>query len=132
MTEESKMKKSIIATSVAGILTLAGGGTAEANTVSGKLWHVPEAASRSAVPANIPATAPDITFDVNSPLNFSAPNATVGTWLASGGAINIVENTTGTLDSRMDNGQQGTILEFSGTVTVTNGQTFKVTHDDGL
>ena len=32
----------------------------------------------------------------------------------------------------MDNGVVGTFLEFLGFVTVTNGQTFTVTHDDGL
>src|SRR3990170_1556210 len=32
----------------------------------------------------------------------------------------------------MDNGTQGTLLEFLGFVTVVNGQTFTVTHDDGL
>jgi hypothetical protein len=32
----------------------------------------------------------------------------------------------------MDNGNQGTLVEFTGFVTVTNGQTFTVTHDDGL
>jgi hypothetical protein len=46
--------------------------------------------------------------------------------------FNIVENTPGTLASLMDNGTQGTLLNFTGSVTVTNGQMFTVTHDDGL
>jgi hypothetical protein len=32
----------------------------------------------------------------------------------------------------MDTGTQGTIVQFLGTVTVTTGQMFTVTHDDGL
>jgi hypothetical protein len=32
----------------------------------------------------------------------------------------------------MDNGTVGTILQFTGFVTVTTGQMFTVTHDDGL
>jgi hypothetical protein len=114
------------------ILALVLSGTARANTITGSLWHVPEATSQNAIPGNIPGTTPDITFDVNSPLNFSADSATVGTWLASGSAFNIVENTAGTLISLMDNGEQGTLVEFTGFVTVTNGQQFTVAHDDGL
>jgi hypothetical protein len=86
----------------------------------------------NAIPANVPATTPDVVFDVTSPLDFSGDSTTVGLWLASGGAFNIVENTAGTLASLMDNGTQGTLLEFTGFVTVTTGQTFTVTHDDGL
>jgi len=65
-------------------------------------------------------------------MNFFGTSVTVGTWLANGLAFNIVQNTLGTLASLMDNGSQGTLLEFTGFVTVTNGQTFTVTHDDGL
>lgn len=32
----------------------------------------------------------------------------------------------------MDNGAYGTLLEFTGDVSVVNGQKFTVTHDDGL
>jgi hypothetical protein len=120
-----------------GLITLAlvYGGIAKANTISGSLWHVPEAVVNSATgatPGNVPGTTADVTFNVNSPFNFNATNATVGTWLASSSAFGIVENTAGTLASLMDNATQGTILNFTGLVTVTNGQTFTVTHDDGL
>jgi hypothetical protein len=107
-------------------------GVAHANTITGNLWHVPESISQSAIPANVPGTTPDITFDVNAPLDFSAVNATVGTWLSSGGAFNISENTAGTLSSLMDNGNLGTLVEFTGVVSVTSGQQFTVTHDDGV
>jgi hypothetical protein len=69
---------------------------AQAHTISGRLWHVPEANSFAAIAANVPGTTPDVTFDVNSPMNFSADAATVKTWLASSSAFNLVENTGGT------------------------------------
>jgi hypothetical protein len=126
------MRKSLVATALAGVLLWAGVGTAQANTITGNLWHVPEAISQNAIPGNVPGTTPDVTFSVNSPFNFSGTSVTVGTWLASSSAFNIVENTAGTLASLMDNGTQGTLLNFTGFVTVTNGQIFTVTHDDGL
>jgi hypothetical protein len=107
-------------------------GSAQANVISGKLWHVPEALTLNAIPANVPATAPDVTFDVNSPMNFFGTSVSVATWLANGAAFNITENTAGTLASLMDNTVVGTMLEFTGFVSVTAGQTFTVTHDDGL
>jgi PEP-CTERM putative exosortase interaction domain len=126
------MKKSLGAIALAGVLVWAGVSTAQANTITGSLWHVSEAASQNAIPANVPGTTPDVTFSVNSPFNFSGTSVTVGTWLASSSAFGIVENTPGTLASLMDNGVQGTLLNFTGFVSVTNGQTFTVTHDDGL
>jgi hypothetical protein len=106
--------------------------SAQANTITGSLWHVPEATSQDAVPANVPASTPDVVFDVNAPFNFSGTSTTVENWLGSSGAFNIVENTPGTLSSLMDNFAQGTFVKFTGFVTVTSGQTFTVTHDDGL
>lgn len=116
-------------------LALVYGGIAQANTITGSLWKVDETIVNSptgASPANLPGTAPDVTFDVNSPFTFSADYATVGAWLASGSAFNIAENTPGTLASSMDDFSKGTLVEFTGSVTVTNGQTFTVNHDDGL
>jgi len=107
-------------------------GAAQANIITGHLWKVAEAVTLNAVPGNVPLTTPDVTFDVNSPMNFNATNASVGNWLATSSAFNIVENTAGTLASQMDNGTTGSILEFNGNVSVVNGQTFTVTHDDGL
>lgn len=93
---------------------------------------MPEAITVNAIPANVPLTLPDVTFDVTSPMNFFGTGVTVGTWLGNGLAFSITENTAGTLASLMDNGIVGTLIEFTGFVTVTNGQTFAVTHDDGL
>jgi hypothetical protein len=117
----------------AAALSIAAATGAQAQNVAvGNLWHVPEAISQNAIPGNVPATTPDVIFSVNSPFNFSGTSVTVGTWLASSAAFNIVENTSGTLTSLMDNGAQGTLLSFTGMVSVTNGQHFTVTHDDGL
>ncbi len=114
------------------LVVLASIGTAQANVITGNLWRVPEAVTFNAVPANVPGTTPDVIFDVNSPLNFSGTSATVGTWLASSSAFNIIENTAGTLASLMDDGSTGTLLSFNGFVTVTTGEIFNVAHDDGL
>jgi hypothetical protein len=92
---------------------------------------VSDAVAQNAIPANVPGTTPDVEFDVNSPLNFTTPGS-VQTFLNSGGAFNIVENTPGTLASTLSNGVISSIISFTGFVTVTNGEQFSVTHDDGL
>lgn len=102
------------------------------NVATGNLWHVPEVISNAATLANVPGSTPDVTFSVTSPFNFFGTSVTVGTWLGNGAAFNIVENTLGTLASLMDDGTSGTLLSFVGNVSVTNGQMFTVTHDDGL
>jgi hypothetical protein len=127
-----KILKAIPTPAVAAALVLAYLGTAQANLITGNLWHVPEAIALNAIPANVPVSTPDVTFDVNSPFNFFGNSVTVGTWLNNGSAFNIVENTAATLGSQMDDGTRGTLLDFRGSVTVTNGQVFTVTHDDGL
>src|SRR5262249_5140330 len=114
------------------LLGVACAGLAHATTITGSLFHVSEATSQNAIPANVPGGTPDVTFDVNSPFNFSGTNVTVSAWLASSAAFNIIQNTPGTLASLMDNGSVGTLVNFTGNVSVTNGQTFTVTHDDGL
>jgi hypothetical protein len=114
------------------LLGVACAGLAHANTVTGSYYHVPEAVSQNAVPGNVPAGTPDVTFSVDSPFSFAATNATVAAWLASGSAFNIVENTPGTLASLMDNNSVGSLLNFTGLVSVVTGQQFTVTHDDGL
>lgn len=127
--QSASLKKLALA---AALCAAATGSVQAANTAHGKLWHVPEALTLNAVPANVPLTAADVEFDVLSPFNFSGSGATVGTWLGSSSAFNIAEATAGTLASLMDDGVMGTLLEFQGQVTVTNGMQFTVTHDDGL
>ena len=123
------MKKLFLSTM---LIAVASAGLAHANVITGSLYHVPEAVAQNAITGNVPGGPADVTFSVNSPFNFSGTNVTVGTWLASSGAFNIVENTAGTLSSLMDDATTGTLLNFIGLVSVTNGQQFTVTHDDGL
>jgi hypothetical protein len=101
-------------------------GMAQAAPITGQLWKVPDAVAQNAVLANIPATAPDVTFDVNAPLNFTVAG-TVNQFLVSGGAFNI-----NGLASVLSSPISPSLIEFTGLVTVTTGQTFTVTHDDGL
>lgn len=102
-----------------------------ANVVSGQMWQVPDAIAQSATLANVPARSADVTFDVASPLNFDSPD-TVLTFLNSGSAFNIVEHTAGVLSSLISDGTSSSLFSFSGFVTVTMGQMFTATHDDGL
>ncbi len=76
------------------------------------------------------AARPDVVFEVDSPLNFTNP-ATVNAFLTSGGAFNIT-GSAAALSRPMSDGAIGTLLRFSGMVSVSNGQLFTVTHDDGL
>ncbi len=126
------MKKTLLTSLATGLFVIGMFGMGQANVITGSLWHVPEATSQNAVLASVPGGTPYVTFDVNSPMNFSGTGATVSAWLASSSAFNINENVAGTLASFMDNGTTGTLLDFQGVVSVTNGQTFTVTHDDGL
>jgi hypothetical protein len=126
------MKIRTIASFALAILVGGGYSGAHANVVTGNLWKVPEAVTLNAIPANIPGRTSDVTFDVNSPLAFSGTGVSVGTWLGSGGAFNITENTAGTLQSPMDDRTFGSLISFTGDVTVTSGQQFSVAHDDGL
>ena len=103
-----------------------------ANVASGKLWKVPEAIAKNAILSNVPVTPADVTFDVNAPFNFSSGGGySVLNFLNSSSAFNIV-GSAGTLSSQLDAAGTGTLMYFTGMVTVTTGQVFSVTHDDGL
>jgi len=121
---------------VAATLVLWLNGTAQATPITGSLWAVSEATSQNAIPANVPLTAPDVTFDVNAPLDFNPLHIgpqTVNEWLLSGSAFNIIGISMDALNRRMEEpGSMGTIVQFLGLVTVTTGQMITVTHDDGL
>lgn len=56
---------------------------------------------------------------------------TLGGFLAGGGATGITGSASA-LAAPLDNGTMGTILQFVGSITVTNGETFSIDHDDGL
>jgi hypothetical protein len=133
--KESAMRK--LQTVLAGFLCIAAAcfshSAAAANVVAGSLWSVPELVSQNAIPGNVPVRIGDISFNVNSPLNFFEGGVVSRqAFLNQGGAFDIVEHVAGTLAAPMDNGINGSLIQFLGTVTVTSGQQFSVAHDDGL
>src|SRR2546428_12379832 len=105
--------------------------TAAHAVVLGSAYFVPEAEAQNAV-IGFAHGAPNATFTAPTPLSFTnAGGSTLGAFLASGGAFGITA-TAVDLARVLDNGTSGTMFDFTGTVTVTTGQTFTVTHDDGL
>src|SRR5260370_33221041 len=89
------MLKSFVLGGIVTVATLASVSSAFAtNAVSGSLWLVSAAVAADATPANVPGTAPNVTFNAPSePLNFaSGPLYTIGEFLSSGGATHIVYN----------------------------------------
>ena len=127
------MRRTVV---VAATLVLWLNGTAQATPITGSLWAVVEAVAQNAIPANVPLTPPDVTFEVNAPLDFNPLHIgpqTVNEWLLSGSAFNIIGISMDALNRRMEEpGSMGTIVQFLGLVTVTTGQMITVTHDDGL
>ena len=109
--------------------------SAGASGITGQIWVVPEATANNAIPGNIPGTPADATFNVaNGPIDFSASlgsGYTIGDFVANGGGT-CTDVTAGTCASAMDNFTNGTLIELTGMVSVTTGETFTVTHDDGL
>lgn len=121
------MMKKILFLAVVGCMALATPALAD---ITGSVWVVPEAVSQNAIPANIPGGAPDATFTVpNGPINFfSGGLYTIGEFLSNGGAT----CSGAACGSPMDDGVNGTFLVMTGDVTVSTGDVFTVTHDDGL
>jgi PEP-CTERM motif-containing protein len=98
----------------------------------GSAYFVSEAESQNAAIGFAHGT-PNATFTVPTPLNFtSAGGYTLSAFLASSPGEITLTGTAADLARNLDVGFSGTMIEFTGTVTVTNGQTFTVTHDDGL
>lgn len=103
--------------------------------INGSVWLVSNATAGNATLANVPGTAPDATFTApNGAIDFVAglngQNVyTIGAFInsnpgstCSGSACSLAMNFNG----------GGSLFEFTGTVSVTNGMTFTVGHDDGL
>ena len=87
----------------------------------------------SATPANVPTSGPNVTFSAPSnPLSFNPTDDsaiyTLGTWLASASATGISYNAGAAPTDGLDN----TIWNFTGDVSVTTGEMFTVSHDDGV
>lgn len=124
------MTKKIVFLVVVGCLAIATPALAD---ITGDIWHVSGAVAGNAIPGNVPGTTPDATFSVpNGPINFDAgffnPFYTVGSFVAWGGGTCTDLATPGTCASSMND----TLINFTGQVTVSNGQVFSVNHDDGL
>ena len=113
-------------------------GTAQATTI-GAAYFVSEASSQNAVIGFVHG-APVATFSTpNGPIDFnSGACATcylLGDFLLSNPGTIILTGAAGDLLSPIDVGganPHGLMLELTGQVSVINGQTFTVTHDDGL
>jgi hypothetical protein len=101
---------------------------AQANPITGSMWFVSQADAGAATIATAAAQGtPDVTFNVNA-VNFASGSLyTVGEFLASSGATGIT-GSAGSLAATLD----GTLFDFKGQVSMINGETFNVQHDDGL
>jgi hypothetical protein len=100
-----------------------------ANTVVGSIWENQATAAGNATIANVPVTAPDVTFSAPStPLSFTSSGVpyTIAGFLSTGGATILTGAAHG------GDSLQNTLFDFKGTVSVTNGQTFTAGHDDGM
>ncbi len=101
---------------------------AHANTVTGAIWENDPTGAGDATVANVPLTTPDVTFTTTDPIDFSSGGLyTIGEFLASGNGSTILTG-SGELGNTLEN----TLFNFTGDVTVTNGESFTVGHDDGL
>jgi hypothetical protein len=113
---------------LASVLLVAAPAVAYANTVEGSIWENDVAGASDATPANVPLTTPDVTFTTTAPINFASGGLyTIGEFLASGSGSTIL---TGA--SQLGNTLDNTIFNFTGSVSVTNGESFTAGHDDGL
>ncbi len=102
-------------------------GTTNAASVTGAVYENQTATSQNAIPSNVPLTAPDVTFTTSTPLNFVSGDAyTIGEFLSSGGS------TVLTGASRLNDSLDNTLFNFVGNVSVTSGETFAASHNDGL
>jgi len=99
-----------------------------ANTVTGSIWESDPTGAGNATVANVPGTTPDVTFTAPDPLNFASGGAyTIGEFLASGNGSTVLTGASHLGDTLVD-----TLFDFKGFVTVNNGDSFTVGHDDGL
>ena len=120
-----KLRLRILIGACAGFLLSA---SAQADII-GSIWENQATASGNAIPANVPTIAPDVIFNIpGTAINFQSGlgGYTIGGFLSSGGAT--ITSGASHAGDALDN----TIFNFTGTVTVTNGETFSAGHDDGL
>jgi|SRR5580704_3199019 len=96
--------------------------------ILGSIWENDSTGAQAAIPGNVPGTTPDVTFSLpGTSINLQSGSLyTIGEFLTFGGA------TVLTGASQLGNTLDNTIFNFTGTVSVTNGETFSAGHDDGL
>ena len=143
----------IIETNKTNLLLTQSQGTGQAGGVMGSAYFVSEAQAQSAVIGSTNGLTPNATFTVPAPSNTACAGAffaggtlcfdssvsnngpfgsyTLGGFLATGNAT-VLSGTPTDLARNLDTNGTGMIFEFTGTVTVTTGQTFYVANDDGL
>ncbi len=121
------LKQKLIIGAAALLAAVCVAGSGYANVATGSIWENDSTGAGDATPANVPGTTPDVTFTVTTPIDFAGGSLyTIGEFLSSGGAT--VDTGASELGNTLDN----TIFNFTGTVTVTTGESFTVGHDDGL
>jgi hypothetical protein len=126
LNRKNHQMRRILFSTIAATSLLMAATTADANTITGSIYENAPGAG-DATPANVPAGPADVTFSVSTPINFdSGALYNIGEFLASGGATVLTgfDQLANTLDN--------TLFNFTGSVSVTDGQTFTVGHDDGI
>jgi hypothetical protein len=130
------MRKSLVLGALAAVASVATLSSAFANVVKGTGYETTPALSGDATPASFAAAAaaagPGVTFSAPSdPLNFNSNGSTdytLGSFLATGDASPITYFGGAKATDTLDN----TLFQFVGTVSVTSGEKFTFSHDDGL
>lgn len=124
------------------LAAVSGSGTSQTGTVTGAAYLNNAAAANAVI--GFTHGAPDVTFSVPSPnpgctgatfagdtlcfnSNAATNGYTLGGFLTTGGAT-ILTGSAAALGANLNN----TVFEFTGNVTVTNGEMFQAGHDDGL
>jgi PEP-CTERM motif-containing protein len=134
----SKLMRASASATLVATAALLGATAAQASEVIGSVYLNNPAGGNAVI--GFAHGAADATFSVPSPTNGactgtfagdtlcfrSGPLYTLGEFLGSGGAT--VLTGSGALGSSLLN----SVFEFTGSVTVTNGQQFQAGHDDGL
>ena len=119
----------------AGLAVILSAGFAHADIV-GSIFENDVTGSQNAIPANVPGTTPNVTFDISGTTTIfftSGSLYTIGEFLNSektnvpGSSVTVLTG-SGELGNTLNN----TLFNFTGTVSVTNTQSFQAGHDDGL
>ena len=141
-----KVTKGIVRTLLCVLTVLAMTTIASASNFTGMGWLVANALASNATPATVAGLgSPDFTFTTSAVAFSSYGNLantgngsldyTVNSFLNSlGSATSITDITAGIGTTPLVGpaGNQGFLFEIDGFTSVTNGQTFIVSHDDGL